>query len=299
MKISVLTPTYNRANLLERLYKSLVQNSNFGVEIEWLIMDDGSKNPPKDIVENFINEKKIQIKYFEQENKGKMKAINNLVKKATGDLIVDCDDDDYFTENAFEIIKKSFEESANEKDVYAMCFLKYNQNKENMGKLFKNTKTTMFDLYFKEGEDGEKALVFFSKIRKKYKHELVNNEKFVTEARMYHKMDLNYKMICINEPIMICEYQKEGYTKNIVNEFKQNPLGYYEYFKEIFEHNMKGVTFSKRLYVIKHFILFTYLTKTKKSFQNVKGFLNKLLYILLYLPGVLKTRKTFNKKVAK
>lgn len=299
MKISVLTPTYNRANLLEKLYKSLVKNSNFGIDIEWLIMDDGSEKSPKEIVQNFIDENIIEIKYFEQENKGKMEAINNLVEHATGELIVDCDDDDYFTDNAFEIIKKSYEDNKNPKDCYGICFLKYNQNKENMGNLFKNPKTTMFDLYFKEGENGEKALVFYSEIRKQYKHELVKNERFITEARMYHKMDLKYKMICVNKPIMICEYQKEGYTKNIIKEFKQNPYGYYEYFKEIFQHDMKGLSFSKRLYVIKHFILFTNLTKTKKSLKNVKGILNKLLYVLLYLPGVLKTRKTFNKKVAK
>ena len=295
MKISVLTPTYNRANLLERLYKSLVQNTNFGVEIEWLIMDDGSKNPPKEQVEKFINENKIQVKYYEQKNKGKMEAINKLAKEATGDLIVDCDDDDYFTENAFEIVKKAFEKNINEKDCYAMCFLKYDQNGKNMGNLFNNEKTTMFDLYFKEGENGEKSLVFYSQIRKKYKHELVNNEKFITEARMYHKMDLDNKIICINEPIMICEYQKDGYTKNIKNEFKANPYGYYKYFKEIFEHDMKNISFSKRLYVIKHFILFTYLTKTKKSYQNVKGIYNKMLYIWLYIPGMVKTKMNFTK----
>lgn len=291
MKISVLTPTYNRANLLERLYTSLVQNSNFGIEIEWLIMDDGSNNSPKEIVKKFIDENKISIKYFEQENRGKMQSINYLTEQATGDLIVDCDDDDYFTENAFEIIKKNYENNTNIEDCYAMCFLKYNQNKENMGKLFQNKKTTMFDLYFKQGENGEKALVFFSKTRKKYKHELVNDERFVTEARMYHKMDLNNKIMCINDPIMICEYQKDGYTKNIINEFKQNPFGYYEYFKEIFEHDMKGLLFSKRLYVIKHFILFTYLTKNKKSFVQIRGGFNKLLYVLLYLPGIIKSRK--------
>ena len=295
MKISVLTPTYNRAHLLERLYVSLVQNSNFGIEIEWLIMDDGSTIKPKDIVEKFIADNKITIKYFEQQNKGKMQAINALIEKATGELIVECDDDDYFTENAFEIIKTNFEKNINTNDCYAICFLKHNQNKENMGKLFKNEKTTMFDLYFKEGEDGEKALVFFSEIRKKHKHELVNNERFVTEARLYHKMDLNNKMICVNEPIMICEYQKDGYTKNIINEFKQNPYGYYEYFKEIFQHDMNGIIFSKRLYIIKHFILFTYLTKNKKSFSKVKGLLNKLLYILLYIPGIVKTRIFLNR----
>ena len=143
MKVSVLTPTYNRANLLERLYTSLVQNSKFGIEIEWLIMDDGSTIKPKDIVKKFIEENKITIKYFEQHNKGKMQTINTLVEKATGDLIVECDDDDYFTENAFEIIKTNYEKYAYNNDCYAMCFLKYNQNKENMGKLFQNEKTTI------------------------------------------------------------------------------------------------------------------------------------------------------------
>ena len=52
-----------------------------------------------------------------------------------------------------------------------------------------NNDYIMFDLYFKEGETGEKALVFFTNVRKKYKHELEKGENFVTEARMYHKMD--------------------------------------------------------------------------------------------------------------
>ena len=43
MKISVLTPTYNRSKLLNRLYKSLIENAKYDVEIEWLIMDDRFK----------------------------------------------------------------------------------------------------------------------------------------------------------------------------------------------------------------------------------------------------------------
>src|SRR5699024_940708 len=108
---------------------------------------------------------KIEIKYYRQENSGKMRAINKLVEKSTGDLIVDCDSDDYFTDNAFEIIKKIFEKNKDVDNIYGFCFLKYNQNKVNMGKNFKKNKTTMFDLYFKEGEDGEKAIVFLSRIR--------------------------------------------------------------------------------------------------------------------------------------
>ena len=83
MKISVLTPTYNRATLLIKLYESLINNAKYGIEIEWLIMNDGSTDNTEEIVKSFIDENKIEIKYFVQENQGKMRAINNLVQKAT------------------------------------------------------------------------------------------------------------------------------------------------------------------------------------------------------------------------
>ena len=165
MKISILTPTYNRKKLLKRLYTSLLENSKYEVDIEWLIMDDGSTDNTKEIVKEFIKENKIKIKYYKQENQGKMSAINKLVTEATGDLIIDCDSDDYFTHNAFEIIKEEYNKYKNEENIYGLCFLKYDQNNNNMGNEFKNIKTTMFDLYFKEGETGEKAIVFFSNIR--------------------------------------------------------------------------------------------------------------------------------------
>ena len=96
----------------------------------------------------------------------------------------------------------------------------------------------MFSLYFREGIEGEKILVFDANIRKKYIHELEADEKFITESRMYHKMDLEYDVICINEPIIIGEYKEDGYTKNINKIFKENPLGYYEYFKEVLEMDL-------------------------------------------------------------
>ena len=303
MKISVLTATYNRAYFLEKLYNSLVKNSDYGINIEWLIMDDGSVDDTKKVVENFIesnNINNLEIKYYFQENNGKMVAINNLVEKATGDLIVDCDSDDYFTFDAFKIIKEAYDENIKAEEdkskYYGICFLKNDKNGNNIGNDFKNKETTMFDLYFKEGETGEKAIVFFTDIRKKYKHELVNGEKFITEARMYHKMDEKYKMICINKPIMICEYQEEGYTKNIKKQFIQNKNGYFVYFKEILQKDMKGVLFNKRLYAIKHYILFGYLTENNFKIKYIRNIKNKLLYILLYIPGVIKSRKEYKRK---
>ena len=110
---------------------------------------------------------------------------------------------------------------------------------------------------------------------------------------MYHQMDLEYDVICINEPIMICEYQKDGYSKNIQKIFKENPLGYYEYFKEILEMDLTGVTLKKKLYIYKHYILFSVLAERNHAIRNVTGVLNKIIVAIMWIPGVIKTKIMF------
>ena len=292
MKISVITPTYNRAKTLGRLYESIKKNINFGGKIQWLIMDDGSKDNTEQVVNGFIDENLFDIVYEKQKNQGKMKAINAIISRADGDFIIECDSDDFFTNNAFKAI---LEKCVLNDNIYAYAFLKYDQNECNIGNLFPNegAETSMFDLYFKDEEKGEKALVFNAKIRKQFMYELEENEKFVTEARMYHKMDKNYYIKGFNIPIMICEYQKDGYTKNIKEIFKKNPQGFYKYFEKIFEMPFVEITFIKRLYIIKHYILFSILAKKSHPIKNVKGRYNKFLTILLWIPGYIKTKCTF------
>lgn len=293
MKISVLTPTWERAGLLRRLYTSIIINLKYGIEAEWIIMDDGSTDSTDELIKDFQSENILDIKYFLQKNQGKMSAINNIVNEATGELIIECDSDDYFSDTAFLEISKAYEKYKNDDTIYGMCFLKNDQSSNNIGQDMKNEKSTMFNLYFKEGETGEKAIVYFSDIRKKYKYKLENNEKFITEARLHHEMDLEKQIACINVPIMICEYQVDGYTRNIKKIFKENPYGYYEYFKEIFKQDFTGILENKRMYIIKHYILFSVLTKAKKKLKWVKGIKNKILFIFLYIPGMIKTKLEF------
>ena len=293
MKLSILTATYNRANYLPKLYESIKENLKYNITPEWIIVDDGSTDDTKNVVQGFIEENSIIIKYMYQKNSGKMSAINEAAKLATGDLIVDCDSDDYFINNSLEIIEKYSEKLLNNENLYGLVFLKSEENGKISGKEFspKEHITTMFDLYFKEDIGGEKIIVYNSKIRKQYSHQLENNEKFITEARMYHKMDEKYKLLAINEIIEQGSYIEDGYTKNINKTFKESPYGYYMYFKESLQKDMRGVMFSKRLYAIKHYILFSYLTKNKFNANLIKDRLNRFLYIILYLPGRMKSRK--------
>ena len=262
MKLSILTATYNRAKFLERIYKSILKNmETSNIEAEWVIIDDGSKDNTKEVVEKFILENKIEIKYLYQKNSGKMAAINRGMKEVKGELLIDCDSDDFFAEDAFKIIEQNSLKLLENERLYALCFLKQDFLGNISGKKFSTNhmKSTMFDLYFKQDVQGEKILVFNTKVRRNFKHELENNEKFVTEARMYHKMDDKYNILCINEVIEIGEYREEGYTKNIINTFKENPIGYYKYFKEILQKDLKGVCIRKKIYIMKNYVLFLFL----------------------------------------
>lgn len=293
MKISILTATYNRATFLSKLYDSIVNNISNQYDIEWLIMDDGSSDNTEEVCKFFVNKKGLEVKYYKQRNQGKMSAINNLMNNVCGDCVIECDSDDHFVKNSLKIVAKECKILQENNNIYALVFLK----KENEDRLsgnefpFEDKDTTMFDLYFKHGVEGEKIIVFNSAIRKKYKYILEDNEKFCTESRMYHQMDLKYKIRTYNEIIVEGEYLQDGYTRNIDKVFIDNPMAHYMYFKEIFNLDMKKVRLNKRLYVIKHYILFEYLTKNKMKIKEVKGSLNKFLYILLVIPGRIASRR--------
>ena len=298
MKISILTATYNRAHDLERLYTSLVINSNSNIEYEWLIMDDGSTDKTKLIIDNFIKQNIIKIEYHYQENQGKMSAINNLMKFVTGDVIIECDSDDYFITGAFDIINKNIDKLLSDETVYALTFLKKNESGKIDGTEFieDNHRSDMFSLYYKEKMTGEKILVYKTEIRKKYKHILEADEKFVTEFRMYNKIDADYDVICINEAIIIGDYKNDGYVKNKKRIFELAPLGFYEYFKEILKMNLKGIPFSKKMYIYKYYIMFAILSARSDAIKNVKGSFNKIMIIFLWIPISILTRKNFKRK---
>ncbi len=61
-KITIVTPSYNRAHTLTRVYDSL-KNQSFE-DFKWIIMDDGSTDNTREIVEKFQSEGLIDIEYF-------------------------------------------------------------------------------------------------------------------------------------------------------------------------------------------------------------------------------------------
>lgn len=100
---TVFTPTYNRWHTLHRVYYSL--SSQTFKDFEWLIVDDGSTDDTKNLVQNWQKKSKFTIRYYYQPNLGKTAALNRGVKLALGKLFLILDSDDGCIPKALEKFK--------------------------------------------------------------------------------------------------------------------------------------------------------------------------------------------------
>ena len=96
IKISVIIPTYNRAKFLPKTLNSII-NQSYQID-EIIVVDDGSSDNTKEVVQNFISEYPF-IKYFYQENSGVSSARNKGIKVALNEWIAFCDSDDIWLED--------------------------------------------------------------------------------------------------------------------------------------------------------------------------------------------------------
>jgi glycosyltransferase involved in cell wall biosynthesis len=87
-RVSVIIPTYNRADLIEETIDSVLKQTFDDLEI--IIVDDGSTDSTKEVVRRFDG----PIKYLYQENRGRSCARNRGFEASSGDYICFLDSDD-------------------------------------------------------------------------------------------------------------------------------------------------------------------------------------------------------------
>ncbi len=104
--ISVIIPTYNRANVLSRAINSVLAQTYTNFEL--IIVDDGSIDHTKKVVEKFIDQR---ISYFKLDcNSGQNTALNRGINIAKGEYISFLDSDDEWLPTFLEKLKKIIEE---------------------------------------------------------------------------------------------------------------------------------------------------------------------------------------------
>jgi len=96
--VSVVIPTYNRAWCIKRAIDSVLRQTY--VDWELIIVDDGSTDNTKEIIDAYPQDKRIN--YYKKSNGGVHSARNLGIIKSTGDYITYLDSDDEFVEDYLE-----------------------------------------------------------------------------------------------------------------------------------------------------------------------------------------------------
>ena len=90
LKVSVIIPTHNRADLLEKAVQSILDQTFTDFEI--LVCDDASTDNTPEVIERFKDERILYTRY--ETNRGVIEVRNNAVTNSRGEYIAFLDDDD-------------------------------------------------------------------------------------------------------------------------------------------------------------------------------------------------------------
>ncbi|TXE11664.1 glycosyltransferase family 2 protein [Seonamhaeicola algicola] len=225
--LTVFTPTYNRAYCLHQCYNSLVAQTN--QDFTWLIIDDGSTDDTKTLVEGWIADNKISIRYHYQNNQGMHGGHNAAYRLIDTELNVCIDSDDFMPPEAVQHII-SFWNSTPKKDTIA-GFIGLDAYKDGtiIGQRLpkQGTETTLEALHNIHKVTGDKKLVLRTAVVKQYPpYPIFPNERFVPLGTLYLLIDQDYTLLCLNEVLCVVEYMEDGSSRNIIKQYYRHPKGF-------------------------------------------------------------------------
>ena len=127
---SIILPTFNRSDFLPYAIESVLKQSYKNWEL--IIVDDGSTDNTKEVVEKFVKANNSII-YLHQKNKERSAARNNGIKEAKGDFVCFLDSDDIFHKTHLEEFYKLIVKNNFKKGLYfsGVSYVGHSTQKEN------------------------------------------------------------------------------------------------------------------------------------------------------------------------
>lgn len=222
--LTIFTPTYNRAKLLNRLFEKLSNQTE--KNFVWLIVDDGSVDNTQKVVESFTRIADFRIQYVFQKNAGKQRAVNTGLDQCTTPWFAFCDSDDWYLPNTVQEMKKKCQLIDGEK----VCGVVARRGNENgKCKVFpkivqKQMVVNLPMLYQKYKFHAETCAVFLTDAIKYARYPQIE-DKFIPESYMFDKYSQKYDVLFVNEVWSISEYLSDGLTIQSTKLYHDNPMG--------------------------------------------------------------------------
>jgi glycosyltransferase involved in cell wall biosynthesis len=92
--ITIITPTYNRADYLQETIESVLSQGH--ANLEYIVLDDGSKDNTREVLERYNG----RIIWQSHENMGETRTVNKGFEMSTGQIVAIINSDDPLLPNA-------------------------------------------------------------------------------------------------------------------------------------------------------------------------------------------------------
>ena len=224
--ITILTPTYNRASLLPRLFDSLLRQTN--KDFEWIVVDDGSTDDTREVVAN-LKEKcggAFPMGYVYKANGGKHMAINIGAERARGELLFIADSDDLLADDALETVANSWHDISDDKSFAGIAGLDIAMDTREVigsGLPQEHIDCNAIDIRYRHHVTGDMKEVFRTEVLREFPFPEFAGERFCPEQLVWFRMARRYRLRYINKPIYIADYQPDGITAGITRARMRNP----------------------------------------------------------------------------
>lgn len=230
MQLTVFTPTYNRAELLQRCYESMKRQTN--QNFIWLVIDDGSNDHTKEKVKEWLCEKhKFRLQYIYKENGGLHTAYNEAIANIETPMCVCIDSDDYMPDNAVEIIL-SFWEKYGSEEYAGIVGLDYDITGKVIGDRLPEQKSiNLIDLLTGKYPivNGDRTNVVRTELYKKYAPmKAFEGEKNFNPHYLHLQISQEYDFLVLNENLRYVEYQPGGMSDSMLRQYRNSPNSFAE-----------------------------------------------------------------------
>lgn len=222
--LTVFTPAYNRAHTIGRTYESLCrQTCN---DFEWLVVDDGSTDNTRELVDGWISDAEIPIRYIYKENGGLYTGYNTAYANIDSELSVCIDSDDYMPDDAVELILDLWQKKGGSQ--YAgITGLDFFLNGMPIGGYFPNDlkECHLIDLHLKKIHSGDTKQVMRTELMKKFIPMTgFEGEKNFNPIYLLLQADNELPSLIMNKNLCFVEYQEtDSMSAGIYNQYINSP----------------------------------------------------------------------------
>lgn len=282
-RITVFTPTYNRAYILDKCYQSL--NRQSCKDFEWLIIDDGSTDGTRELVESWMRrDNGYPIRYIHKENGGLHTGYNTAIANMETELSVCIDSDDCMPDDAIEQILNIWN-TVDDPNIAGLVGLDFDQDGKLIGKNLPDADSiNAASLLCTPGMGDKKYVVRNDLLRRVGPMPVFPGERNFNPHYFIIRLSQRYRFKPVNRCFCLVEYQPDGMTANIWKQYVNSPNSFAELRRAIL--TVPGMTLKYQIKTAAHYVASSILAGRKHWFVDSprKGLTAMVLPLgLLYL----------------